>query len=57
MSITFTKEELRTGTDSFLNTRNNELLQTELGNFAYLQIIVYGFVMNDFSFLGSLAQL
>jgi hypothetical protein len=49
VSITFTEEELGTGTDSFLNTRTNEHLQTGLGSFAYLQIIVYGFAMNDFS--------
>lgn len=50
VSITFTKEKLGTVTDSFLNTRNNELLQTGLGNFAYLEIIVYRFAVNDFSF-------
>ena len=36
VSINFTKEELGTGTDSFLSTRTNEHLQTGLGNFAYL---------------------
>jgi hypothetical protein len=47
------KRNWERGGESFLNTRTNECLQTRLGNFAYIQIIVYGLPVNDVSCLGT----